>query len=274
MQRVYLSAFGYDKLFRITSDNALEYADKIGNFLEEQLAKADRAGYVLGLSGGLDSAVAAYLCRHADIPLYLIKLPYGTTMDETGSGKRADEVIAGLGLEDHSFTIDIKPICDLGENFQQSAMELFPCDHPHTAANLRLASENRRARQRMVELYNFAQTHRLLVLGTDNFDEHCLGYFTKYGDGASDCEPLQYCLKSEVRELGKDLGIPQSILDCAPSAELSDGQTDEKDLGFSYDDFDTYVTTGWTNNEEILNKIQGRFAATRHKRDFPPAFNG
>ncbi len=274
MREEVYSAFGYAKFFQITPDNALEYADKIGKFLEEYLAKSGRDGYVLGLSGGLDSAVAAYLCKHAGLQLYLLKLPYGTTMDETGSGKRADEVIAGLGLEDHSLTIDIKPMCEVGEEFQKAAMSLFPCDHPHTEANLRLASENRRARQRMIELYSFAQTHRLLVLGTDNFDEHCLGYFTKYGDGASDIEPLQFCLKSEVRELGKALGIPQSILDCAPSAELSDGQTDEKDLGFSYDDFDKYVKTGWVDTEEILEKMLNRNATTHHKREFPPAFNG
>lgn len=268
-----IKVFDYEKKFVITHENALEYADKIGAFLKERLAASGMEGYVLGLSGGLDSAVAAYLCKRAGIPLYVLQMPYGETMKTTGSGSRADEVIKDLGLENFAVTIDIKPACEPALARRKELAAQFPSYHPHAAANFRLASENRPARQRMVELYDFGQVHRLLVLGTDNLDEHCLGYFTKYGDGGSDIEPLQYCLKSEVRTLGKALGIPESILSCAPSAELSDGQTDEKDLGFSYDDFDRFAMTGTSGSKEIDAEIARRYYGSQHKREFQPAFN-
>ena len=269
-----VKVFEYEKRFFIRSGNALEYADKIGEFLKERLEIAGMEGYVLGLSGGLDSAVAAYLCKRAGINLYVLMMPYGQTMEMTGSALRANEVIIGCGLEKKSVTIDIKPACEKANDRRKEYAEKFPSTHPHAQANFRLASENRRARQRMIELYDFGQVHRLLVLGTDNLDEHCLGYFTKYGDGGSDVEPLQFCLKSEVRKLGKALGVPESILNCAPSAELSDGQTDEGDLGFSYNDFDKFALTGTSGNQKIDNEITRRYNITRHKREFPPAFQG
>ncbi len=269
-----INIFGLEKRFLITPENALEYADKIGEFLKKGLAKSGMEGYVLGISGGLDSAVAAYLCKRAGIELYLLMMPYGQTMRDTGSDARAGLVIANLGLENQSILIDIKPACEIANRRRDEYAKKFPSNHAHAAANLRLASENRRARQRMIELYDFAQVHRLLVLGTDNLDEHCLGYFTKYGDGASDIEPLQFCTKREVRILGKAMGVPESILTCAPSAELSDGQTDEGDLGFSYDAFDNLVLTGFSGSQEIYQKIKRRWSMSQHKREFPPAFNG
>lgn len=268
-----IKVFDYEKSFLITPENALEYADKIGEFLKARLANSGMEGYVLGLSGGLDSAVAAYLCKRAGIELYVLMMPYGQTMKSTGSELRAGMVISDLGLEDKGILIDIKPACELANGRRKEYAKKFPSNHPHAAANLRLASENRRARQRMIELYDFAQVHRLLVLGTDNLDEHCLGYFTKYGDGASDVEPLQFCLKREVRTLGKALGVPEAILACAPSAELSDGQTDEGDLGFSYDAFDDWALTGSSGSSDIDEKIAQRWRISQHKREFPPAFN-
>ena len=127
----------------------------------------------------------------------------------------------------------------------------------------------------MLELYDFGQVHRLLVLGTGNLDEYCLGYFTKHGDDSCDVEPLQFCLKREVRILGKALGVPEAILSCAPSAELSDGQTDEGDLGFSYDAFDDWVLGGASGlSDTDARNIVRRYYASEHKRAQVPAFNG
>ena len=267
-----MKVFEFEKNFTINKDNALLYADKIGKFLKDYLESAGMNGYVLGLSGGLDSAVAAYLCARAGINLYVMLLPCGDSMRKTGSGARANEVITNLGLEGKTVKIDIDPFCMLADGKRDALMSVFPCDDVRTPRNLVLARENRRARQRMIELFDFGQSHRLLVLGTDNLDEHCLGYFTKYGDGASDIEPLQYCLKSEVRILGEALGVPTSILECAPSAELSENQTDEADLGFSYDDFDRFALTGTSGSEDIDGKIKIRYSLSRHKRQFPSAF--
>lgn len=272
-----MDVLGYEKKFFINRENALEYADKIGDFLKQKLTETGAKGYVLGLSGGLDSAVAAYIAVRAGIDLYGLVLPYGNTMVESGSMDRVNEVIVGLGLERKVKVIDIKEACDSDPATDPAFLELLYkfLDAPKpTENNLRLARENRRARQRMVKLYEYAQIFGLLVLGTDNLDEHCLGYFTKYGDGASDIEPLQYCLKSEVRILGEALGIPRSILVTPPSAELSTNQTDEGDLGFSYDDFDRFALKGTSGIEAIDLEIKRRFKQTQHKREFPPAFMG
>ena len=262
-----------EKRFRIDTFNVCEYISKIGKFLRQGLEESGRDFYVLGISGGLDSAVAAALAKREGLPLYGLMLPYGDTMKESGSYNRSMELIESLGMENDYAIVDIMPYCAIADANRAMLMKKFPCDHVNTPQNLRLASENRRARQRMAELFDFAQTHRALVLGTDNLDEHCLGYFTKYGDGASDREPLQYCLKGEVRLIAEALNVPTSIRVCAPSAELSADQTDEKDLGFSYDDFDKFALNGTSNDEEIDKLIRARWEMTQHKRAFPPAFN-
>lgn len=268
-----MKIFDFEKNFVITRENALEYADKIGKFLKDYLKSSGMFGYVLGLSGGLDSAVVAYLCARAGINLYLLMLPDGISM-RSGSAARANEVINNLGLRDKSFEIDISPYCNISDGKRAALAAIFPPEeHPHNQQNMKLASENCRARIRMCLLFDFAQVHRLLVLGTDNTDEHFLGYFTKYGDGASDIEPIQYLLKSEVRILGEALGVPRSILDCAPSAELSSGQTDEADLGFAYDDFDNFALNGTSGSADIDAKIVARYNGSRHKRKFPDSFH-
>jgi len=269
-----IQVFDLVKKFRVTPENAVEIADKISNYLKQRLINTGMDGYVLGLSGGLDSAVAAYLCKRAGVELYVLMMPYGQTMASTGSAVRAGLVITELGLEDKSILIDIKPECDRADKRRMEYAKRFPSNHPEAERNLRLASENRRARQRMIELFDFAQPHRLLVLGTDNLDEHCLGYFTEHGDAASHIEPLQYCLKGEVRTIARAIGVPEAIITCAPSAELSPDQTDEGDLGFSYDAFDAFALNGTSGSDEIDKKIVWRWIASQRKRMFPPAFNG
>lgn len=264
-------------IIQIDADHALEYADKIGEFLKEQLHKSGMDGYVLGLSGGIDSAVCAYLCKRAGIDLYTLVMPYGKTMDGSGSSARVAEIISDLGLEDHSLCIDIKPACKSAELRREELLHKFPCNHPRTGANFKLAGENRRARQRMIELYDFAQVHRLLVLGTSNLSEYVTGYFTKYGDDASDVEPLLYIPKSGVYALGKALGVPKSVLEAAPSAELSSDQTDEDDLGFSYaalEDFLLSDTLFAPDCDIPRIRIVQRIAQSQHKRGPRPVFKG
>lgn len=269
-----IKVFDLEKKFLITPENVVEIADRISASLKQRLVDTGMDGYALGLSGGLDSAVAAYLCKRAGVELYVLMMPYGQTMKTTSSETRAGLVITNLGLEDKSILIDIKPACEIANQRRTEYVRKFPSNHPQEESNLRLASENRRARQRMIELFDFAQVHRLLVLGTDNLDEHCLGYFTEHGDAASHFEPLQFCLKRELRLLAQAIGVPADIITCAPSAELSDGQTDEDDLGFSYDAFDDFALTGTSGSEEIDQKIRQRWKMSQRKRTFPPAFNG
>jgi NAD+ synthase len=133
----------------------------------------------------------------------------------------------------------------------------------------RLAQANIKARLRMLTLYYFANSLKYTVVGAANRDELAVGYFTKYGDGGVDIQPLGNLLKGEVKELAKFLGIPQEIINKPPSADLWEGQTDEGELGFSYDELDRYLATGKAS-AEIKKRIESMIASSEHKRQPPP----
>jgi NAD+ synthase len=121
----------------------------------------------------------------------------------------------------------------------------------------------------MVSLYYLANQLRYLVVGSSNRSELAVGYFSKYGDGGVDIVPLGNLVKAQVREMARFLGIPHEIIKKPPSAGLWPGQTDEAELGLSYDDIDRYLLTGEAD-DEVRSKIESRMAAYGHKRQ-PPA---
>ena len=121
----------------------------------------------------------------------------------------------------------------------------------------------------MLTLYHIANQLNYLVAGSSNKDELTIGYFTKYGDGGVDIMPLGNLLKSQVKALANFLGIPKSIIDKPPSAGLWEGQTDEAEMGFSYDALERYLINGDVP-EEVRGKIQSMIAASEHKRSLPP----
>jgi NAD+ synthase len=123
----------------------------------------------------------------------------------------------------------------------------------------------------MLTLYYFANRLKYLVVGAANRDELTVGYFTKYGDGGVDIQPLGNRLKGELRELAKFLSIPEPIINKPPSADLWEGQTDEGELGFSYDELDRYLVSG--KAAEIKKRIESMIAASEHKRQPPPVAN-
>jgi len=133
----------------------------------------------------------------------------------------------------------------------------------------RLAKANLKVRLRMLTLYYLANQLKYMVAGSSNRSELSIGYFTKYGDGGVDIMPLGNLVKGEVRELASFLGIPQQIIDKPPSAGLWQGQTDESELGFSYEELDRYLVTGEASNE-LREKIETMIAASNHKR-LPPS---
>jgi len=108
-----------------------------------------------------------------------------------------------------------------------------------------------------------------MVVGSSNRDELILGYFTKYGDGGVDIQPLGNLLKGQVRELARSLGIPRPIIDKPPSAGLWEGQTDEGELGLSYDQIDRYLASGEAS-AAVKKRLESMIAANRHKRQVPP----
>ncbi|WP_018247464.1 NAD+ synthase [Orenia marismortui] len=222
-------------------------------WIQDKVKDAGGKGVVVGLSGGIDSSVTATLCKKAfpDNTLGLI-MPCGS--------KPQDKEDAQL-LADN-FEIDYKEI-DL-ESVFNTMLELL--DH---CESKKLSRANIKPRLRMTTLYYYASLNDYLVVGTDNRSELKLGYFTKFGDGGIDLAPLGNLVKSEVREVAKILGIPESIITKAPSAGLWAGQTDEDELGITYEEIDHYILTGEASSKvkEIVDNLE---AKNHHKLALPP----
>jgi len=150
-------------------------------------------------------------------------------------------------------------------------LKALPSDRVEPTAS-RLAKANLKVRLRMLALYYFANQLKYMVAGASNRSELAIGYFTKYGDGGVDILPLGNLVKGQVKELASFLGIPQQIIDKPPSAGLWQGQTDEGELGLSYEELDRYLVTGEASNE-LREKIESMIAASNHKRLPPPVAN-
>jgi NAD+ synthase len=253
------------KRFVVTEENADEYIVKLGDWIRQVVG--DRDGVVLGLSGGVDSAVVARLVQVAEIPFSVWLLPDGAAGRAASNFVDAENLAKQFGFD---YRIkDIGPIC---------AATLLADDDPIVAAasdaNRELARINVAPRVRANLLYEAAQLQRRLVIGTDNMDEGITGYFTKFGDGAYDFCPLSFVTKGEVYVLAKALGVPDAIINKPPSANLYDGQTDEAELGFSYDEIDNLILKGSSGDPEVDAKIDLRYRLTQHKRALPLAFVG
>lgn len=229
--------------------------DYLVGWLKEKTEDAGKKGGVVGLSGGIDSAVVAALCRLAFNEEHLaLILPCHTSTEDM---EMAQKVTQSLELK--TKTIELSDIFD-------TLFQRFDLSSAHS-----LAAANIKPRLRMIALYALAQEKNYLVIGTTNLSEWEIGYFTKYGDGASDVEPIANLLKTEVREVARYLKIPAEIINRPPSAGLWTGQTDEKELGFSYEELDHFLLTGKTKNKETKDKILKLKAASLHKKSLPPA---
>ncbi|MDR2524015.1 MAG: NAD(+) synthase [Candidatus Nomurabacteria bacterium] len=259
----------FGKTFVITEASAMNYADKIGILIQAIVRAAGRDGVVLGLSGGVDSAVVAALCVRAQEPVCGVSLPYGDGMDKSGSAARVQELVERFPEIDFLGVVDIEPGCRASELPADSLLWVEASAH-----NVELAKMNIRARARMNVLYQIATLKRLLVIGTDNLSENVTGYFTKWGDGANDLQPLSMLTKREVYILARALGVPQSIIDAAPSAELAEGQTDEDELGFTYEQIDKWILDGSSGDPIADASIAERYRFTAHKREPIPVFTG
>lgn len=210
------------------------------------------AGGIIGLSGGIDSAVVAYLAVRAlgRENVYGLSMPYGKQSTED-----AELVAKKLGIAYD--IIDIKPVVDIFENQARYFEEKLP-------------KGNLMARVRMCLLYGAANQRNMLVLGTTNKSEMEIGYFTKHGDGAVDIEPIAHLYKTQVWELAEELGVPGNVIEKKPSADLWAGQTDEGELGFSYHTLDK-VLQGKTEGVEqkVLERIKNLRKNSWHKKEMP-----
>jgi len=239
----------------------------IADWIRQQVTAAHARGVVVGLSGGLDSAVVARLCQIA-LPANVVAAILPAHSDPRDE-RDAELIVTQFGLP--AVRIDLAPaydllVQDLKTLFLQLPRDQAPLnDSEDLKARLPLA--NIKPRLRMSTLYFIANSLNYLVVGTGNRSEMTIGYFTKYGDGAADLLPIGRLLKSEVRELAVDLEIPQAIIDKAPSAGLWSGQTDEAEMGFSYVDLERYLAAGPEGVAPALAlRIERLIRTTEHKR--------
>src|SRR5690606_26315303 len=191
-------------------------------FIHSEITRVGLSRAVIGLSGGLDSALSCFLAVEALGPenVLAVRMPYRTSSPQ--SLEHAQLVIDQLGVQ--SITVDITPMVE-------PLFERFPDVSPHRRGNVM-------ARERMIILYDQSEAFGGLVVGTGNKTEILLGYTTLYGDSASALNPLGDLYKTQVRQLARAVGVPEVIIEKAPSADLIIGQTDEGDLGYTYAEVD------------------------------------
>ena len=240
--------------------NNEELTEKLVLWIRDTVLASGCKGVVIGISGGVDSSVLAVLCQRAFPKNTLgVIIPCYNSQTEVEHA----QVLA------KQFSIPIK-IVVLDSVFD--ALQTVLPNNITDPIISQLTKGNLKARLRMVVLYYFANQFNYMVAGSSNRSELSIGYFTKYGDGGVDIMPLGSLVKGQVRELARFLGIPQQIIDKPPSADLWEGQTDEAELGFSYDELDHYLVNGKAN-DELKKKIESMIATSNHKRQPPPVAN-
>jgi NAD+ synthase len=240
----------------------------IAGFIRGQLAQAGFERLVLGLSGGIDSALVAYLVAEAigAARLLCVLMPYRTS--SAASRGDAETVVADLGCP--SELVEITPMVDA----------YFADERVRDASALRRG--NFMARMRMSVLYDRSVTWRGLVVGTGNKTESLIGYTTLFGDSACAFNPIGDLYKSQVRQVSADIGVPEAIIRKAPSADLWPGQTDETEAGFSYPELDRLlfwrvdkrrsvdevVAKGF--ERALVERVDRMVARAEFKRQVPP----
>jgi NAD+ synthase len=239
----------------------------LAQWLRDRAEAAGANGFVFGLSGGIDSAVVARLCQLATPNRCLgVLLPcYSHAQDEADAYLMAD----AFGIP--TAKVDLSGPFDALTGELHAAIKGLPRTVHVTDIKQQMPEANIKPRLRMASLYYIANSLNYLVAGTGNRSELTLGYFTKYGDGGVDVLPIGGLLKSEVRSLARELSVPAAIIDKAPSAGLWIGQTDEAEMGFSYDTLEKYLAEGPSAvPKETADRIEQLQNASGHKRALPP----
>ena len=236
------------------------------SFINSEITRAGFSHAVVGVSGGIDSALACFLAAKALGPdnVLALHMPYKTTSTE--STEHAELVIARTGAQ--SLTVDITSMVE-------PLLDIIP-------ENAKIRRGNIMARQRMIILYDQSAAFSGLVVGTGNKTEILLGYTTLYGDSACAINPIGDLYKTQVRQLAEVMGVPQEVIQKPPSADLWVGQTDEDELGFTYEDVDqllyNLVDEGYSAREcveagfnpDFVERVMKRIQGSQFKRMMPP----
>ncbi len=254
------------------SDDELETVrERLAGFIEDVVADAGAEGAVLGLSGGIDSTTTAYLAVEALGTDGLHGLVMPSEVNDPDTMSDAERVASELGIE-----YDVLEIQPIAEEFFETVPE---------ATESRMAMGNVYVRTRAVLNYFVANAENRVVLGTGNRSEAMAGYFTKYGDQAVDCNPIGGLYKQQVRQLASSLGVADDLVAQTPTAGMWVGQTDEEEMGLSYDTLDAILALHIDGplsaaatvrlldgvDHDDIDRVESLVTASEHKRSMPPA---
>ncbi|XRE43726.1 NAD synthetase [Tenacibaculum discolor] len=227
--------------------NTPKVAEHIINWLKDYATNAKVNGFVVGISGGIDSAVTSTLCAKTGLPTLCVELPIHQAKSQVS---RANEHIKLLRERFSNVSEAEVNLTSTFEDFKTVVPQV------ESSAKVDLALANTRARLRMTTLYYFAGLHGLLVAGTGNkVEDFGVGFYTKYGDGGVDLSPIADLVKSEVYELAAHLNVPTSIQKAQPTDGLfGDSRTDEDQIGASYDELE------WAMEMQDAGKTENDFS--------------
>jgi NAD+ synthase len=240
--------------------------EHITGWLRDYCRRAGTQGFVIGVSGGIDSAVSSALAARTDLPLLVVEMPIHQSRDQITRAQRHIALLKQRYRTVEDVEVELTGVFD-------KLIEALP--HAADQERRELSLVNTRARLRMTTLYYFAALHSRLVVGTGNkVEDFGIGFFTKYGDGGVDLNPIADLTKTEVYKLGSALGVDDAILSAAPTDGLwGDDRTDEDQIGASYPElewamgFDGEESSLGNRQSEVLAIYRRLHAANRHKME-------
>ena len=270
--------------------NYTEVKTQISGWLKDYATKSHQNGYVIGVSGGIDSAVCSALCALTGLPLIVVRMSIHQAQDQADRGAKHIQWLKSNFSNVREIDVDLTDVYDKQmETITNSGAFIGKTD-----SEIFFAGANTRSRLRMVTLYGIGNANRLLVCGTGNkIEDYGVGFFTKFGDGGIDVSPIGELMKSEVYALGKELGVIQEILEARPTDGLwDDNRDDETQIGATYDELewamnfcdncpevDKVFIAGFESKffeplsdrqREVLNIYWTRHTINAHKMIMPP----
>jgi NAD+ synthase len=228
-------------------------SEGISEWLKESANRAGLTGFVMGVSGGIDSAVVSTLCAKTGLKLLVLEMPIHQGEEQVTRAQNHIQWLKSNYSNVESLVVDLTEAYDV--LYKACIYQVIPV----TEEQYDFSMANTRSRLRMTTLYQYAGTHKMLVAGTGNkVEDFGIGFYTKYGDGGVDISPIGDLMKSEVYKLGRHLGVIEEILTAAPTDGLhADARTDEQQLGCTYDEFEWAMK--WTEDSTVIEQGVGSF---------------